>query len=377
MSADGSKAKTSHSRRGISDAYASAPTARKEPKRHEIGWWDVPLLPSRLFRSFWQWLKPSFRSGLRIIAWVLIAAALIGIIPLALQWKSGQAWEDFLQHFVTSPAAAGSAAVLAAVIASTTFNRGLQHSKAEARDKAWWEKFEWVTDRIVPKDPKQERLASGLALSMLGSLEDSSDEGFQREAVAGIKQTYIQGQQTSLSTATLGELKAQLREVQTFADSSWHSGEVSNNIRSYAYRLATSVALREIWDAKKIELEHTFPNRPQTLSKATVDALLRYGGLSALVETRYTPNARTSMSWVKVIFERRFQPLMDLNKIDNLILVINHELRASHRLPGPVQMVYWEQEHGPEALRDRIQQALREAVPLAAVPTSDPQTKVD
>lgn len=326
-------------------------------------WWNLALRPYHQLSTLWRQLKPKVRLVLRVVACILVAAGVVtGLVWLALQWKSGQSWEDFLQKFVTSPAAAGTAAVVAAIIAATTFNRGLQQTKSEARDKAWWEKFEWVTDRIVPKDPKQERLASGLAFSLLGSLEDSSAAGFQRDAVEGIKQTYIQGRQTDLSSATPGELRAQLREVQTFADSSWHSGTVSSDIRSYAYRLATAVALREAWDAEKVELDPTFPLRPKPYRRETITALLKYRDLSAIVVTRYTAMPHFYRELPRYAFERN-EPLMELNKVGAFIVVTNREVPEDRDWLEDlhaVGVVYWENEHGAEALRNRIQQALYE-----------------
>ncbi|UUL76163.1 hypothetical protein NG819_19880 [Pseudarthrobacter sp. Fe7] len=342
-----------------------APEAAKKPDlvRRKI---PVPLIP---FPFLSKRPKQSLRAVLRVPVSILSAIlVVVGVVSLALQWKSAHAWEKFLQTFVTSPAAAGTAAVLAAVIAAITFNRGLQHTKAEARDKAWWEKFEWVTDRIVPKDPKQERLASGLAFSLLESLEAASDEGFQRKAIEGIKQTYIQGQQTDLSKAKLGELRAQFREVRTFADSSWHSGKVSHEIRSYAYRLANSVALLEAWDAGKVELDPKLPLQPRPPRRDTITALLGNQGKPVMVLTRYTTMYFSAEAAFHVF--QRVKPLMEINDVSALIIVTNDYVPDDRSwlsdLPA-VGVVYWEHEHGPEALRDRIRFALREVVSLQSL----------
>lgn len=356
----------------IPPSFPEAPTPSEDPgKRAKIGfgWLNVSF---RLLSSMWSRLNPKSRSTLRIIICfvVVVVVARVWLIPLALRWKSGPAWENFLQSFATSPAAAGTAAVVAAVIAATSFSRGLKHTKEEARDKAWWDKFEWVTDRIVPRDPKQERLPRGLATDLLRSLEGTSEGEFQLAAVGGIKRTYIEGEETDPATATLGDLKAQWREIQTFADSSWHSGTVRAHIRSYAYNLAVAVALRETWDARRMKFDPL-----SRKGRDRIEVLVAHDRLSAVVTTKYLgENASTSDLGPSV---RLIERLVIEKKL-NLIVVANRDfswrqryIKDRNRDRDAVLVVHWEQKHGAEALHDRIQKALREFAPPADLQTKD------
>lgn len=135
-------------------------------------------------------------SGLRRTLLALVGG--LYLIHLLLLWKPIDRWISFGEDFATSPAMAGIAAVIAATIGSRALKRQLDHTRDEAvhvrakeTEASWWEKFEWVTDRILPKDHGQKILEKPLALALSTSLLKMSTADFQREAVRGVINHYL------------------------------------------------------------------------------------------------------------------------------------------------------------------------------------------
>jgi hypothetical protein len=84
---------------------------------------------------------------------------------------------------------------MAAWIAASQLSKQLKHSKEKAADEAWWQQFEWVTDRIISSGQKGKkvdtRLPSSLAFDLMTSLSGSARASFQEDAVAGILNHYL------------------------------------------------------------------------------------------------------------------------------------------------------------------------------------------
>lgn len=354
-----------------------------------IKWLDVPLFPFRVARRGWRKLPSVARSTIRVIVWL---ALLTGAVWVALSygstafqsvvgWKSGAEWEAFLQRFITSPAAAGSAALLAAIIAARSFAKGLAHTKQEAQAnrlkeaaEAWWEQFEWVTDRIVPKDPKQERLHKGLATSLLRALKATAEGKFQREAVDGIRLTYVRGTAVPLSEATLGELRAQLREVRTFAEASWISGDTAlqNHVRAYVYLLEILVALRTTWEPADIIVEPAEKYRWKAQSK--VHALVRVGRKWVVVNgtTRQATDLRMRAA---TSLDRVIEHMDELNA-DFLVVVAlnplqNETWQQTHHEDARIRLIHWDPEEDASELRKRIELHVGPDGPISALLRQD------
>ncbi|MBF4992727.1 hypothetical protein ITX31_01190 [Arthrobacter gandavensis] len=305
-------------------------------------------------------------------------------------WKTGPAWEAFLLRFITSPAAAGTAALLAAIIAARSFAKGLKHTKEEAQAnrrkeaaEAWWEQFEWVSDRIVPKDPKQERLHNGLATALLGALETTADGDFQREAVDGIRHTYIRGSEIPLSEATLGELRARLREVRTFADGSWISGDESlqSHFRAHVFLLETLVALRTVWKPGDIVISDELPRgNPQFRVQDWVDAVVRIDRHWVAVNTTQVRTVHTR-SYVRRIADRLKPEHMNELNADFVVVVSRNQLR-----PGmwqgvasnpTVRLIHWDPKEGAAELRKRMELHIGADSPASRLAAKDEVETLD
>lgn len=287
-------------------------------------------------------------------------------MPHALHWKSGEKWEDFLQDFVTSPAAAGCAAVLAAVIASVTFNMGLRHSKEEAQAtrrkeaaEAWWEKFEWVTDRILPKDSRQERIAKPLAADLLVSLSTMAAEEFQREAVLGITNHYVLKieNDTALSSPDR-DVNAEARSFRNLAEST-NSAAASSVALAAEYEQAGLQALSATWEeTNELQILPTIAlHEGRTIRP---DAILNVKGHRIVVDfkawNRFHPASvdRTT---------NHFELAISQNILTDILLVSMAELPEdfSHARNN-IHVIHWSISEGAEKLTSRIL-ALVDALP--------------
>lgn len=360
------------------EARLAALSPVAEP-RDPVGWLDVPLFPFHLAKWGWRKCGPDVRSTVRVIVWVALITGIVWLAfrygPLVVQavvgWKSSPEWEAFLIRFVTSPAAAGAAALLAAIIAAGSFARGLKHTKQEAQAKAWWEQFEWVSDRVVPKDPKQERLHHGLATALLGALEATAGGAFQREAVAGIRHTYIRGTAIPLNEASLGELNAQLREVRTFAEASWidPDQQLQTHFQSYSYLLEMLVALRSTWKPEDVILMPPGALPAKLPSKA--HAVIR-------TRRRRVVVSATSARNLHMVFragQERLRNHMTVLQADCLVVVtLNTPQRGVLEYldsnPG-TYIVQWHPDEGPAALRERIETHIESDQPVHTPPAND------
>ena len=90
---------------------------------------------------------------------------------------------------------AGAFAVIAASIGAWQLSKQLAHTKEKASDEAWWQQFEWVTDRIISPGNKSEtnssRLPMSLAFDLMTSLSKVTRAPFQKDAVGGILDHYM------------------------------------------------------------------------------------------------------------------------------------------------------------------------------------------
>lgn len=132
---------------------------------------------------------------------------------------SDEAIRSWVLDFTTSPAAAGLAAVLAAIIGATAVLIQLAHSRSVERDKTWWESFQWVTDRGLQPVSDAGSLPPGVALDTLTALLGAARGEVQKAACKGIVDHLAQVQQRTEAnaTATTPSVDSETRQ-QAFAD---------------------------------------------------------------------------------------------------------------------------------------------------------------
>jgi hypothetical protein len=143
----------------------------------------------------WVFLRTHGRTFLYAYTVVLLSVTSVQALCLFFLWRPPQDWVSFTARFITSPAIAGVFAVIAASIGARQLSKQLSHTKKKAADEAWWQQFEWVTDRIISPEEADKKnsptLPTSLAFDLMTALADIAEGGFQESAVGGILDHYL------------------------------------------------------------------------------------------------------------------------------------------------------------------------------------------
>ena len=242
-------------------------------------------------------LGRGFRQAGRTILPYYVAALLlvcsVQAVCIFLLWRPPQDWVSFATRFATSPAIAGLFALGAAIIGTNAVRAQLAHTKEKAADEAWWQQFEWVTDRIITSSKADEeavRLPSSLAFDLMNSLSRSARAPFQKDAVDGIVDHYLKGfREKSESPAEQGETIAS--ETRGMDEAGAKS--LRNLIDTLPETSASSRTARAVLQAYEYEqevlkaLEHRgFDLRIPAGGTARPDAFLTFGTEEVVVEAK-------------------------------------------------------------------------------------------
>ncbi|MEX5265800.1 hypothetical protein RF640_17425 [Kocuria sp. CPCC 205231] len=164
--------------------------------------------PGRFTVSPMQWLRktvPKWYSHIVLFyqtkwpfRWLVygIAVSILGVMSGMVGMRisrAGWGWDVAATEFLTSPGAAGLAAVIAASIAAAMLNRQikstreaddtrLNHDKEIEENRTWWESFEWVTSRALAKRSDDPELPPELAMSFLVDLQKWAPNDTQKTA---------------------------------------------------------------------------------------------------------------------------------------------------------------------------------------------------
>ncbi|QOT19975.1 hypothetical protein HMI59_25205 (plasmid) [Paenarthrobacter sp. YJN-5] len=314
---------------------------------------------------------------------VFLLTIAVHAVALFALWKwpwPSYDWGPLADRFVTSPAMAGLFAVFAAVIGAWSLNRQLKHTKQKAEDEAWWEQFEWVTDRIVSPNLDASEKASktkdplpfSMAISLIRSLKSTARAPFQKDAVDGILNHYLKGspqKDTPLpeqdETAPVDESSMDAAGVESlralFAE--FPSDEKSSQVvrawdRHFEYENDVLAALR-----------HRFgPLASKPGSDFGADAVMTIGSHKLVVEVKQlVPNQHILDRQAK-----RLRMVMDREGAHSAVIITPSPSLGS--LANPVvsahldklskegiHLVEWSPSEKSGALRDRILATLPEA----------------
>lgn len=295
------------------------------------------------------------------------AVCLLLILRQSQGWA--QYWASFGRDFATSPAAAGLCAVIAAWLGATQLSRQLTQSKKKAAEEAWWQQFEWVTDRIVSTRPKGEkddtRLPSSLAFELMTALSRSATEAFQEAAVTGILNHYLKdfGKQQA-RTPHQGETPTSQDPGKSASDTPVMDREAAEALRNLIDELPPSSRS----PARKVleTYEHDYEDE-------VLKALRhRFSAVKPFVPGRFEADAIIQVGSQKVIAEVRSSILSQkmLTKIGSQVLqIMSHEkasggviITARATLNTPLQdlakdgihLIEWEPSMGSFALYSEI-----------------------
>lgn len=225
---------------------------------------------------------------------VLLLVATVQAVCLFLDWRPSQVWVSFFSRFATSPAMAGLLALVAAFIGARSLAKQLAHTKEKAADEAWWQQFEWVTDRTITSDPSGDsevRLPQSLAFDLINSLSRSARAPFQEDAVAGILTHYLKDftenpgatREQERTPSSAGPLmdEAGASSLRNLIDELPESSSVGTTARqvlhAYEYELEVVRALRHRFD-DGVSFETESPLKP--------DAIIDFGSHKIIVEAK-------------------------------------------------------------------------------------------
>jgi hypothetical protein len=291
-----------------------------------------------------------------------------------LLWKPIERWISFGEDFATSPAMAGIAAVVAATIGSRALKRQLDHTREEAthartRDEeaSWWEKFEWVTDRILPKDAAQKTLEKPLALALSTSLLNMSTADFQRAAVGGVIDHYLspvkkgkaQGHGTSTadsSDASPDFLYALQEYVKATQNSPRGSGVASTLLKGTLFELEVKEALRPYVPYKDPSEDDRFDRG------STPDAIITIDGQMWCVEIKAWSHLSDASLYGIANMAALWKHATGLDTVLITTADVPRGWRPSQvikdRWGDSLRLVQWVSEDGPEVLLARIEDSL-------------------
>lgn len=157
-------------------------------------WWSKT---SALYIKSWR-----FRWLIRGVT--VFALGLLGSLVGMRISRAGWGWDVAATEFLTSPGAAGVAAVIAASIGAFMLNRQivttrrteikriettrkenatrLKHDQEVQQSSIWWESFEWVTSRALAKGTDDPELPPELAITVLQDLQKWAPNDTQKAA---------------------------------------------------------------------------------------------------------------------------------------------------------------------------------------------------
>jgi hypothetical protein len=187
---------------------------------------------------------------------------------LAMQNLDAATWGPALRRFLTSPGAAGVAAVVAATIGAVGLHIQLAHTKSKDRSQAWWTKFEWATERAVPSTAGDTAVPTSLSINTLNSLQESATDDLQRRGCGGFvdhlvtltrsERTKIRDMQRpnadflSIETESDSKFNALKSYVQSTAGTQASSLAAEYLVQEWEYEAQVLTAIGELHNGKSI-----------------------------------------------------------------------------------------------------------------------------
>lgn len=298
-----------------------------------------------------------------LFPWYVAALMVVGTVQavcLLLLWRPPQDWVSFGAKFFTSPAIAGFFALTAAIIGTNAVREQLAQTKEKAENDAWWQQFEWVTDRLMSAD-EETQLPMPFANALITSLSGSARTSFQHDAVEGIVEHYLQdfldGKRPSVSknqTSGPEGLKADAKSLRSLLDllpaSSASRTPVREVLDGYAYEEEVLKALRH-QGYESIDWGLSSP-------AGEPDAVLVVGSETVLLEVKLSVSGDRMLERVA----NQLHELMRRHGAGKGLIVTpprDVSKQSQYSLPENIQLVEWEPRMGSSKLKDRVHAALK------------------
>lgn len=329
------------------------------------------------------------RRGARWAAVILIAF-LSGILSgLVVFWVNGASTNPFIGwfgDFLKSPGFTGLCAVTAAGIAIVGISLQIHASRQRDTDAAWWQSFEWASDRGLPRDRSGLKLPADAAIDTLNALATAARTDIQRHAVGGVVEELVRTHVPDVADSVKSEDKHDPSDIPARApkgdseisrrgevgapsdDGAKTDEEVSGSSEADAkadedHDVANGRALA-MWryavdqmgtaaesrraakagyeDEVFRALRHQFENVVRTHGRGPGDLMVEVGGRRLVIETRWAPGLK--------------QGSLERGRLDGVDVVITNARAES--VPPWLQQVVWDPRQGSFALR-RALEALR------------------
>lgn len=126
----------------------------------------------------------------------VVAGALGGLIILWVNDAAGNPVVGWFGKWIKSSGFAGLGAIVAASIAFVGISLQLQASRERDADSAWWQSFEWASDRGLPRDSSELRLSFEAAVDTLNALATAARTDIQKNAVSGVVDELIRSNES-------------------------------------------------------------------------------------------------------------------------------------------------------------------------------------
>jgi hypothetical protein len=157
------------------------------------------------------------KRGLRWIALALTALVAGALGGLTVLWVNGTADNPVVGWFggwLKSPGFTGLCAVVAASIAFIGISLQLNANRERDADAAWWQSFEWASDRGLPRDPLELGLSFEAALDTLNALATAARTDIQKNAVRGVVDELLRSRESGVrdQAPAANDLKVQPSE---------------------------------------------------------------------------------------------------------------------------------------------------------------------
>lgn len=256
------------------------------------------------------------------------------------------------------------AAVLAATIGAVSLHRQLAHSKRKAADEAWWQQFEWATDRIITPASGATALPTSLAFDLTNSLYRSAQAQFQNDAIDGILKHYFKEFEVQEEPAS-GRAQAstfQGREIDEVGASSLRS-----LIGTLPHSSTTSAQARRVLEGYEYEQEVRRALRHQGFLEidALTDDPSRADGLFAIGPKRFAIELKSysPSSGMITMASRQLKHMMSSMGVEHGVLITRPRAEGN----GPdlkslaaegIHLVEWEPRMRSWELKSQIQDAL-------------------
>lgn len=259
--------------------------------------WEATLCGEQLVTD-----KPHRRSIATTRVLFIVIGTAIGVLGTVVVQDALRVQTDWvvLGAFLTSPGFGGLCALGAAAIAFVGISRQIAASReatekqiAASRDatekqvavsrdasvrqhkvendRAWWQQFEWVSNRAIPIDTNHEKLPFAVVVSALQALERAAGEAVQKRAIRAVMDVAAanDGGSGSPEEQSEGRAAAEREALSAFVSQTSSTPASSPAALSRLYELEVADALQRIGDG---------------LWEVRIDpASTRYGGSGARV----------------------------------------------------------------------------------------------